>query len=178
MPLKINQSKSSACALVFISIYQATDVYISYQRCEYQLIGTLNEWFIGGLVLAYQIQAHLRIRFFFSVYQSIDVHTCIIYKCPKYQLIWSYNEWFIGLLVLANQIQVHAHADGQFWPHRLIKCFDPYLRHKYQANPMKNNEVIVQWNVHRYNTFARACMCRPAILTMQISWGPQYLSTI
>ena len=82
-----------------------------------------------------------------SVWQSIDVH--IIYLYCEYQLIWSYNEWFISLLVLANQIRAHAqaHADGQFWPHRLIKCLDFYLRHKYQANPMKNNEVIVQWNV-------------------------------
>jgi hypothetical protein len=48
-------------------------------------------------------------------------------------------------LVLANQIQVHvhAHADGQIRPHGSIKCLHLYLRHKYQANAMKNNEVIV-----------------------------------
>jgi hypothetical protein len=47
---------------------------------------------------------------------------------------------------LANQIRAHAHtrADGQFCPHRSIKCLDFYLRHKYQANPMKNKEVTVQ----------------------------------
>ena len=92
----------------------------------------------------------------FSVYQCIDVH--IIYLCCEYQPIWSYNEWFIGLLVLANQIQVHTHARayGQFWPHRSIKCLKLHLRYKYQINPMKNNEVIVHWNVRKYNTFARA----------------------
>jgi hypothetical protein len=70
------------------------------------------------------------------------------------------NEWFIVLLVLASQIHAHVHAcaDGQFWPHRSIKCLDLYLQHKYQANPMNNNEVIVQWNVHhelfsRYRVF-------------------------
>jgi hypothetical protein len=109
-----------------IFLYQAIDVYTSYLCCEYQLIWTLNEWFIGSIVLANQMQAHVHARagMPFSVYQSIDVY--IIYLCCEYQLIWSYNEWFIGLLVLANQIQAHAHAraDSQFWPHRLIKYFD------------------------------------------------------
>jgi hypothetical protein len=117
----------------------------------------------------------------FSLCQCIDVY--FIYICCEYQLIWSYNEWFISLLVLANQIRAHAHAraDGQFWPHRSIKCLNFYLRHKYQANPMKNKDVTVQWNVPilwHVCTRARACTRSPAILTMQINWGPQYLSTI
>jgi hypothetical protein len=99
---------------------------------------------------------HARAGWYFSVYQSIHVH--IIYLCCEYQIIWSYNEWFIDLLILANQIQAHAHArtHGQFWPHRSIKCLDFYLWHKYQANLMKNNEVIVHWNFPKYNIFARA----------------------
>jgi hypothetical protein len=51
---------------------------------------------------------------------------------------------------------VHAHADGQFWPHRSIKFLHLHLWHKYQANPMKNNEVKVHWNVPKFNIFA--CM--------------------
>jgi hypothetical protein len=41
-----------------------------------------------------------------------------------------------------------------------INCPDLYLRHKYQANPMKNNEVIVQWNLHTEITHlhTRTCM--------------------
>ena len=117
----------------------------------------------------------------FFTCQSLDVHTN--YQCCKYKLIWSYNEWFIGLLVLANQIKAHAHAraDGQFWPHRSIQCLHLYQRHKYQAHPLKNNEITVQWNIPKIKyvcTRARACTCRPAILTIQIDWGPQYLSTI
>ena len=116
----------------------------------------------------------------FLIHQSLDVDT--IYQCCKYQLIWPYNEWFIGLLVLTNQIKAHAHAraDCQFWPHRSIQCLHLYLQHQYQANPLKNNEVIVQWNIPKIKhvcTRARACTCRPAILTIQIDWGPQYLST-
>jgi hypothetical protein len=83
-------------------IYQAIDVYISYFAVN--IIWTLNEWYIGNLVLANQIQAHMHAcaGMHFSVYQSIDGD--IIYICCEYQLKWSYNEWFIGLSVLANQI--------------------------------------------------------------------------
>ena len=49
-PIKIKHMRYG----VFL-IYQAIDVYIHYQYCEYQLIWTLNEWFIGGLILANQI---------------------------------------------------------------------------------------------------------------------------
>jgi hypothetical protein len=51
---------------------------------------------------------------------------------------------------------VHARAVGQFWQYKSIKCLDLYLRHKCQANSMKNNEVIAHWILHKYNTFARA----------------------
>jgi hypothetical protein len=49
------------------------DVYTNYLCYEYQLIWTLNEWFIGGLALANQIQTHMHARtgWHFSVYQSI-----------------------------------------------------------------------------------------------------------
>jgi hypothetical protein len=99
---------------------------------------------------------HAHVGWHCLMYQSIDIH--IDYLCYKYQLIWSYNQLFTDLLLLANQIQEHTYArtDGQFWLHRSIKCLDFYLRHKYQANPMKNNEVIVQWNLLKYNTFVRA----------------------
>ena len=148
----ISQSNSSTractCSLTF-SMCQSIDVHIIYLCCKYQLIWTYNKWFIGISILANQIQAHVHARavWHFSVHQSINVY--IMNLCCEYQLIWSYNEWFISLLVLANQIQAHAHAraDGQFWPHRSIKCLDFYLRHKYQANPMKNKEVTVQWNI-------------------------------
>jgi hypothetical protein len=148
----INQSNSStrafACGLAF-SVCQSIDDHIIYLCYEYQLIWTYNEWFIGISILANQIQAHVHARavWYFLVHQSIDVHIMNLF-C-EYQLIWSYNEWFISLLVLANQLPAHAHARvyGQFWTHRSIKCLNFCLRHKYQANPMKNNEVIAQWNV-------------------------------
>jgi hypothetical protein len=62
-----------------------------------------------------------------------------------------------GALVLVNQIQVHAHAraDGQFSPNKSIKCLHLHLWQKYQANRMKNN-VIVKWNLPKYNIFARS----------------------
>ena len=50
-PIKIKHMRNG----VFFLIYQAIDVYTHYQCCEYQLIWTLNEWFIGGLILANQI---------------------------------------------------------------------------------------------------------------------------
>jgi hypothetical protein len=51
-------------------------------------------------------------------------------------------------------VHAHARADGQFWPPWSIKCLDLHLWHKYQANPMQNNEVIVHWNIPKFNTFA------------------------
>jgi hypothetical protein len=104
-PIKIKHMRNG----VFF-IYQAIDVYINYLCCEYQLIWTLHEWFIGSLVIANQIQApmHARAGWHFSMYQSIAVY--IIYLCCKYQHIWTCNEWFIGLLVLNNEIQAHVHA--------------------------------------------------------------------
>jgi hypothetical protein len=126
-PIKIKHMQIGVL-YIYIYIYQAIDVYISYLCCEYQLIWTLNEWFICGLVLANQIQAHVHTRagMHFSVYQSIDGH--IIYLCCEYTLIWSYNKWLIGFLVLANQIQPHAQvrADGQLRPHRLIVSISSY----------------------------------------------------
>ena len=155
---KNSNTRARTCMHFDFLIYQVIDMYISYLCCEYQLNWTLNGWFRGVLVLANQIQAHVHARaeMHFSVHRSIDVY--IIYLCCEYQLIWSYNELSIGFLVLANQNQAHAHAraDGQFLPHRSINCVNLYLRHKYQANPLKNNDVIVQWNLLKYKTFARA----------------------
>jgi hypothetical protein len=52
------------------SVYQSIDVHIIYLCCEYQLIWTYNEWFIGVFVLTNQIQAHVHARagMHFSVY--------------------------------------------------------------------------------------------------------------
>jgi hypothetical protein len=66
----ISQSNSSARAGWDFSVYQSIDVHIIYLCCEYQLIWTYNEWFIGGFVLTNQIQAHVYARagMHFSVY--------------------------------------------------------------------------------------------------------------
>jgi hypothetical protein len=54
--------KKSAHALCCFLIYQAINIYIKYLCCEYQRIWTFNKWFIRGLVLASQIQAHVHAR--------------------------------------------------------------------------------------------------------------------
>jgi hypothetical protein len=61
----INQSNSStyACACRYaFSVYWPIDVHIIYLCCEYQLIWSQNEWFIGLLVLANAIQVHVHAR--------------------------------------------------------------------------------------------------------------------
>ena len=77
-PIKIKRMRIGA-------FYIPSNKYFNYTT----YIWTLNEWSIGGLVLANEIQAHMHVRsgwhFFFLVYQSI--HIGIFYKCSEYQLI-------------------------------------------------------------------------------------------
>jgi hypothetical protein len=46
----------------YFLVYQSIDVHIIYLCCEYQLIWTYNELFIGVFVLTNQIQAHVHAR--------------------------------------------------------------------------------------------------------------------
>jgi hypothetical protein len=77
-----SSARACACGLAFfgISIYRC---YIIYLCCEYQLIWTYNELFIGVFVLTNQIQAHVHARagmLFFSV---------SIYRCSyNLPMLW------------------------------------------------------------------------------------------